>query len=114
MSAFRRSQFEAKCSGNGEFTTLSECLPSDCGAAPEVTHTSDEKKSAVFSESVEYACGVGYTLDATPDGTSGFELQCFHDGVCSSLFTVLPVKCGPPPWRNHSTIIQQRRCTTRR
>ena len=59
MSAFRRSQFEAKCSGNGEFTTLSECLPSDCIAAAEVMHTSDEKKSAVFNESVEYECGVG-------------------------------------------------------
>ena len=59
MSAPRRSQFEAKCSRDGEFTTLSECLPSDCGAAPEVMHTSNEKKSAVFPESVEYASGVG-------------------------------------------------------
>ena len=91
-----------------------ECLPSDCIAAPEVMHTSDEKTSAVFPESVEYACGVGYTLDATPDGTSGFELQCLHDGVYTSVFTGLPVKCGPPLWRNHSTLDQQRRCTTRR
>ena len=27
------------------------------------------------------------TLDATLDGTSGFELQCLHDGVYTSVFT---------------------------
>ena len=50
-----------------------------------------KRKSAVFPEKVECACDVGYTLDATPDGASGFELKCLHAGVYSSVPTVLPV-----------------------
>ena len=79
-----QSQFEAKCAEDGEFTTLSECFP-DCKKVPEVKHTSDEKKRGVFHKKVEYSCGVGCTLDGTPDETSSFELQCLHNGVCSLM-----------------------------
>ena len=62
MRAFGRSQFEVKCSGD----------PVERGAALEVMHTSDEKKSAVFSESVEYRYGVGHTLNVLFFGVNSF------------------------------------------
>ena len=69
----KQFQFEVNCSEECEFTTLSESLPADCGEAPEPRHSSNKKKSAVFPERVEYACGEGYTLDGTSEGMSGFE-----------------------------------------
>ena len=67
-------------------------------------HTGNEKKTAVFPEKFEYPSGVGYTLDSTPSGTSGFEFQFMQNVVYSSMPTILHVNSAAPPRRNHSIV----------
>ena len=61
-------------------------------------------RTTVFPAKVWYTCGQDYTLDGTPSGSSRFGLQCQETGVYTSVPPPLPVTCGTPPLKTHSTV----------
>ena len=103
------------CSGNAGFETVMKNRPNNftctrqvCGE-PRLVRPLSNIMEGIMSISKK-----NLGLKQSVLKTASYNAKRVHNGVYSSVLTVLPVKCCTPPRRNHSTVDQQRRCTTRR
>lgn len=103
----KKRSFEVSCTSEGVFSEGMECVPVECGEAPDVKYaTNDGTEMTVYPQVVKYKTEEGYTLDCKADGPTEFETKCQADGTFSKTSDVLPVcpvNCGIPPKEDHAT-----------
>ena len=64
--------------------------------------------SAVFGDSIEYACNANYTLNGALSGSTNFRVNCQADGTFTSPPTCQMVNCGPvPSYPNSSPVASE-------
>jgi hypothetical protein len=88
------TEFEIECLTDGKFSATKECLPVFCGAAPEVSNcTFNRRQEYVFSEKVTYTCDEGFSVDGVAGSATTFEAECMADASFSGVVSCLPVRC---------------------
>mmetsp|Transcript_8338 Transcript_8338/g.20592 ORF Transcript_8338/g.20592 Transcript_8338/m.20592 type:complete len:3882 (-) Transcript_8338:103-11748(-) len=77
-----KTTFTATCGPQGTFVDLRQCLPVQCGAAPELPNTkfANALRSYVFGEGAWYVCEDGYSLDGKASGEKRFQRACGDNG----------------------------------
>jgi hypothetical protein len=89
--------FSTTCQANGQYGEVSECHRVNCGEPDEIPNGGRPSGSLVFEDKIKYTCFDGFTLDATPDGPTSFDVECHEDGKNSKVRSCLPKICGEPP-----------------
>eukprot|EP00746_Dinoflagellata_sp_MGD_P138404 gnl/MRDRNA2_/MRDRNA2_72053_c0_seq1.p1 gnl/MRDRNA2_/MRDRNA2_72053_c0~~gnl/MRDRNA2_/MRDRNA2_72053_c0_seq1.p1 ORF type:complete len:2101 (+),score=429.94 gnl/MRDRNA2_/MRDRNA2_72053_c0_seq1:113-6415(+) len=108
------SAFIVSCQATGEFTERMKCRPVLCGPAlaPPFTKFSTEYDQVVYSQSVDYTCEEGYSLNGLPDGETKYTLFCGAEGDFEtqpsqpSLPQCKPVSCGEVPAVENGAVSQ--------
>jgi len=96
--------YECECNTGFEVKTSAQrqlpiCARKFCGNVPEVAHSTSIPAAgakAFYPAVAAYSCKPGFTLDETPTGDVGFEVECLESGKFSELFECKRVTCGKP------------------
>jgi len=95
--------FKVECLDDGTFTELKIPLPVECGPAPKRKHAHTEGTEFVFSQTAEYTCEQGYSLDGRHSGDTAFQLTCEASGEYSGPEGCVPIECGDIIPLKHAT-----------
>jgi len=86
--------FTVSCPEDAEITGLETCSAVKCGTPGHVSHAEMLAIHYVYPDSFEVSCHAGYTLDASPYGSSTYMVSCGLDGQFTSMPPCEPVQCG--------------------
>jgi len=97
------TSFTVSCTAEASLTKAGECLPVECGRAPEIANALvGEEKVLVFKDVVTITCAKGYTTDGEPKGKTSFDFECLATGKLKGEGACVPVTCGTPKAVKHA------------
>merc|ERR1719191_1220956 len=93
-----------ECLATGAFSKAPPCKPVSCGVPEQVNHALHINTERFYTETVTYACLIGYTLTGEADGKSWETLECNAFGKFDKPYPKCkPVVCGKPPEEDHAS-----------
>merc|ERR1719379_207198 len=105
-SGYNNGAFELRCQASGQFEVAPVCMPVECGAPPDVMHSSFPGAGLRYPEEVTYSCDTGYSLTGHADGKKAFTVQCEayggygasggEGGEGGNMATCEIITCGEP------------------
>jgi len=96
-------EFEVTCQSDGMFTDTMWPQPVSCGEPPSKENSAfPEGASHVFTESAQYTCEFGHTVNGEAGGAKGFLVACETNGKYEESKGCFPVECGPPDVPKHA------------
>lgn len=100
------TQFSIACQATGEFDVVPDCLPRECGLAPQLPNAHMDGESTriyTFQEQATYTCDEGHALSENPADEKAFSLVCSATGeFLGDIQQCVPVTCGMPPEVEHA------------